>query len=56
MPTSAAGYREVGRALAQERFGIVTLSTLPREGVPAQCTVVVLAGPSKDLLLAKPTR
>ena len=40
----------MGRALSQERFGIVTLSTLPREGVPAQCTVVVLAGPSKDLL------
>src|SRR4029079_12190225 len=45
-----SGYSEVGRALSQERFGVVTLTTLPREGVPAQCTVVVLAGPSKDLL------
>lgn len=45
-----AGYSEMGRALTRERFGIDTLSTLPREGVPAHCSVLILAGPSKDLL------
>lgn len=45
-----AGYSEMAKALSRERFGIDTLSTLPREGVPAHCTVLVLAGPSKDLL------
>lgn len=45
-----AGYSAVGKALSRERFGVETLSTLPRDGVPAACTVVVLAGPSKDLL------
>jgi hypothetical protein len=45
-----AGYSAVGTALARERFQVETLSTLPREGVPASCTVVVLAGPSKELL------
>lgn len=45
-----SGYSEFGRALTRERFGVEMLSTLPQEGVPARCTVLVLAGPSKDLL------
>ena len=45
-----AGYSEMGKALSRERFGIDSLTTLSIEGVPAQCTVLVLAGPSKDLL------
>lgn len=45
-----AGYSSVGKALSRERFGVEILSTLPREGVPERCTVLVLAGPSKDLL------
>ena len=45
-----SGYSTFGKALSHERFGIETLSTVPRDGVPATCTVVVLAGPSKDLL------
>lgn len=44
------GYSEVGAALGRERFAVEVMTTLPREGVPAQCTVVVLAGPSKELL------
>jgi ABC-type uncharacterized transport system involved in gliding motility auxiliary subunit len=45
-----AGYSEVGTALERERFAVQTLSTLPDTGVPAACTVVVLAGPSHDFL------
>jgi len=45
-----AGYSQLGKALDRERFTVQTLSTLPREGVPSDCTVVVLAGPSHDLL------
>ncbi|MBX3026653.1 GldG family protein [bacterium] len=45
-----AGYSELGRALTRERFGVDVLRTLPRQGVPTHCTVLVLAGPSKDLL------
>jgi hypothetical protein len=45
-----AGYSQVGKALDRERFAIKMLSTVPREGVPPECTVVVLAGPSHDLL------
>ena len=44
------GYSEVAKALEQERFVIRTLSTIPVEGVPADCTVTILAGPSHDLL------
>lgn len=44
------GYSSLAAALAHERFAVEGLTTVPREGVPAQCTVVVLAGPSKDLL------
>ncbi len=52
-PTSndeRSGYSEVGKALERENFAITTLSTIPRDGVPASCTVVVLAGPSHDFL------
>lgn len=44
------GYSAVGTALAKERFRVEALTTIPRDGVPAACTVVVLAGPSKDFL------
>jgi len=44
------GYSEVAKALEREHFAIRTLSTIPVEGVPADCTVTVLAGPSHDLL------
>lgn len=52
-PTSndeRSGYSEVGKALERENFTITTLSIIPRDGVPAPCTVVVLAGPSHDFL------
>lgn len=45
-----AGYSSLGTALTRERFAVDALTTLPREGVPPQCTVVVMAGPSKDLV------
>ncbi|MFN8644492.1 MAG: GldG family protein [Candidatus Binatia bacterium] len=45
-----AGYSAVAKALSRERFGVQTLTTIAREGVPPTCTVVVLAGPSKDFL------
>lgn len=45
-----AGYSGVGKALERERFTVEMLSTLPSAGVPAACSVVVLAGPSHDLL------
>lgn len=45
-----SGYSEVGKALEKEHFEVRTLGTLPQPGVPAECTVVVLAGPTRDLL------
>jgi hypothetical protein len=44
------GYSEVAKALEKEHFEIRTLSTLPQQGVPADCTIVILAGPERDLL------
>ncbi len=44
------GYSDIAEALRRERFAVRTLSTLSEAGVPDDCTVVVLAGPSKDLL------
>lgn len=44
------GYSEVAKALENEHFEIRTLGTIPREGVPDGCTVVILAGPSRDFL------
>ena len=43
-----AGYSALAKALDRERFAVQMLVTLPREGVPSACTVLVLAGPSKD--------
>jgi ABC-type uncharacterized transport system involved in gliding motility auxiliary subunit len=45
-----AGYSQLGKALDRERFTVQTLSTLPADGVPADCTVVLLGGPSHDLV------
>jgi hypothetical protein len=44
------GYSEVAKALEKENSEIRTLSTLPADGVPAACTVVILPGPKRDLL------
>jgi len=44
------GYSEVAKALEKEHFEVHTLGTLPPQGVPSDCTVVVLAGPTRDLL------
>ncbi|MFQ5666309.1 MAG: GldG family protein [Candidatus Binatia bacterium] len=44
------GYSEVSKALEKENFRIRTLEVVPKEGVPTACTVVILAGPRKNLL------
>jgi ABC-type uncharacterized transport system involved in gliding motility auxiliary subunit len=44
------GYSEVAKALEKEHFQVRTLSTLPASGVPSDCSLVVLAGPTRDLL------
>jgi len=44
------GYSEVAKALEKEHFGIRVMDTVPAEGVPADCTVAILAGPTRDLL------
>jgi ABC-type uncharacterized transport system involved in gliding motility auxiliary subunit len=44
------GYSAVAKALTRERFAVEGLTTINTDGVPKQCTVVVLAGPSKDFL------
>ncbi|MGD0946528.1 MAG: Gldg family protein [Candidatus Binatia bacterium] len=44
------GYSEVAKALEKENFEIPTLSTLPADGVPAECTVVILPGPTRNFL------
>jgi hypothetical protein len=44
------GYSGVAEALRREHFAVRTLGTLTGAGVPAECTIVVLAGPSKDFL------
>jgi ABC-2 type transport system permease protein len=43
-----SGYSDVGKALDRERFGVRTLGTVPGDGVPSDCTVVLLGGPSHD--------
>ncbi len=45
-----SGYSDVSKSLERENFRIETLSTVPMEGVPERCAMVVLAGPSHDLL------
>jgi ABC-type uncharacterized transport system involved in gliding motility auxiliary subunit len=52
-PSSAderAGYTDLAKALERERFVVQSFSTPSADGVPAACTVVVLAGPSHDFL------
>jgi ABC-type uncharacterized transport system involved in gliding motility auxiliary subunit len=44
------GYSEVAKALEKENSEIRILSTLPADGVPAACTVVILPGPKRDFL------
>jgi ABC-type uncharacterized transport system involved in gliding motility auxiliary subunit len=44
------GYSEVAKALEKEHFAIRVFDTVPPEGVPADCTVALLAGPSRDFL------
>jgi ABC-type uncharacterized transport system involved in gliding motility auxiliary subunit len=45
-----SGYSEVAKALEGENFRIRALNTIPMQGVPEDCTVLILAGPSHDLL------
>ncbi len=44
------GYSEVAKALERENFDIRVLDAVPPQGVPTDCTIVILAGPSRDLL------
>jgi len=44
------GYSEVAKGLEREGSDIRTLDAIPPEGVPADCTVLLLAGPSQALL------
>jgi ABC-type uncharacterized transport system involved in gliding motility auxiliary subunit len=44
------GYSEVGKSLEFESFRITTLDAIPQTGVPQECTVLIFAGPTKDLL------
>jgi len=49
-PADRTGYSEVAKALEKEGFDIRTLQTVPPSGVPAECTVVLLPGPTQELL------
>jgi len=49
-PSDRTGYSEVAKALEKDGFDIRTLQTVPPGGVPAECTAVLLAGPTQDLL------
>lgn len=44
------GYSEVGKALERENYEIRDLEVIPADGVPPECRVVVVAGPSRDFL------
>src|SRR5262249_37204793 len=44
------GYSNVSRALEEDQFHVRELALLGPEGVPADATLVVVAGPRKDLL------
>jgi ABC-type uncharacterized transport system involved in gliding motility auxiliary subunit len=44
------GYSEVAKALELENFGIRAIDIITDAGVPQDCTVLVIAGPKKDLL------
>jgi ABC-type uncharacterized transport system involved in gliding motility auxiliary subunit len=45
-----SGYSEVAKALERENFRIETIETVPADGVPQKCTVLISAGPSHELL------
>ncbi|MFI5396854.1 MAG: GldG family protein [Candidatus Binatia bacterium] len=45
-----SGYSQVAKALEKENFQIKALTTLPADGVPAACTVVLLPGPTHSFL------
>jgi gliding motility-associatede transport system auxiliary component len=49
-PSDRSGYSEVAKALEKEHFEVHSLDTVPPQGVPTDCTVVIFAGPSRDLL------
>ncbi|GBD26582.1 hypothetical protein HRbin30_01914 [bacterium HR30] len=49
------GYTEVAKALEREGFSIRELNFIPQGGLPEECRVVVLAGPTKDLLPGEAT-
>lgn len=44
------GYSEIAKALEKDNFQIHTFDAIGTDGVPAACTVVLLAGPRRDLL------
>jgi ABC-type uncharacterized transport system involved in gliding motility auxiliary subunit len=44
------GYSDVAKALERENFAIRVLELIPVAGIPSDCTVVILPGPSQDLL------
>lgn len=45
-----SGYSEVGKALEYENFAIRTIDTVPQTGIPSECSVLIIAGPTKELL------
>jgi len=49
-PSDRKGYSEVAKALERDGFDIRTLDTVPAGGVPAECSAVILAGPTRDFL------
>ncbi|MCX8072630.1 MAG: GldG family protein [Candidatus Binatia bacterium] len=44
------GYSEVAKAMEREGFTLRELNLIPPGGVPQECRVVILAGPTKDFL------
>ncbi len=50
------GYTNVARALEEEEFRVRELALLGPEGVPADASLVVIAGPRKDLLPGEAAR
>jgi len=44
------GYSEVAKALEKENFEIRTLDAVPADGVPADCTLIIIAGPTQNFL------
>ena len=43
------GYSTVAKALERENFAIRSFDIVPAEGVPTDCTVVVVGGPTQEL-------